>query len=130
MLRYFLTFFLILVSCNAEASWVKVGENDRAIAYANNSSEKMGDSIIVWVLYDYKEPQVSPRSGKQYMSEKAQYEIVCNAKKYRNIFFTWHSKNMGTGLVVYTGRKVRPWEPTSAPYSYGEAFDHFYCSKQ
>jgi len=130
MLRYFLTFLLILISCNAKANWVKIGENERAIAYANNNLERKGDSIIVWVLYDYKEIQISPRSGKRYMSEKAQYEIICNERKYRNIFFTWHSKDMGTGLVVYTGRKVRQWEPTSAPYSYGEAFDNFYCIKK
>ncbi|WP_349430995.1 surface-adhesin E family protein (plasmid) [Methylomarinum sp. Ch1-1] len=106
-----------------------MGENHRATAYAYTNPEQKGNSVIAWVLYSYKETQESPRSGRKYLSEKAQYEIDCTAKKSRTLFYTWHSERMGYGTVVYTGRKPTPWEPTNSPNSYANAFEKFYCDE-
>ncbi len=129
MSKYLLTLLLILVSCEAQARWVQVGENNRAVAYANTEPEKKGSSVIAWVMYSYKETQESPRSGRRYLSEKAQTEIDCTAKKSRTLFYTWHSNPMGYGTVVYTGRNATPWEPTTSPNSYANAFEEFYCGE-
>lgn len=129
MFQYFLALILVLVSCEAQARWVQVGENNRAVAYANTKPEYKGNSVITWVMYSYKKTQESPRSGRKYLSEKAQFEINCTAKKSRTLFYTWHSEHMGYGTVVYTGRKATPWEPTSSPNSYANAFEKFYCGE-
>jgi len=130
MIRCLLTVLLVIFSCtSAVAGWVKIGENNRSICYANsNPPEKKDSSKTAWVLYSYKEIQESPRSGRRYLSEKSQIEIDCNEKKSRTLFFTWHSEPMGDGVVVYTGRKITEWEPTSSPNSYGNAFWKFYCA--
>ena len=132
MFRYlfaFLAFWLASVSVNAEAEWVRIGENNRSIAFADTEPRQTDNSVIVWVLYNYKGIQES-RSGRRYLSEKAQYEIDCTAERSRVLFFTWHSKRMGDGIVVYTGRRATKWEPTSSPRSYGNALWKFYCGKE
>jgi hypothetical protein len=129
MLKYLVAFLLVFVSCEAQAIWVKIGENDRAVAYGDTDPEINDKSLVTWVLYSYKVTQVSPRSGRRYLSEKAQLEIDCTNKRSRTIFYTWHSERMGYGTVVYTGRKAMPWEPTTAPGSYAQAFQEFYCSE-
>ena len=127
--QYLLAFLFILVSCEAQARWVQIGENNRAVAYADTKPEKKGNSVIFWILYSYKETQKSPRSERRYLSEKAQYEINCATRKIRTLFFTWHSQRLGYGTVVYTGRKATPWEPATSPYSYANAFEKFYCEE-
>lgn len=129
MSKYLLALLLVLISFEAEAKWVQIGENNKAVAYADTAPEKKGNSVLAWVLYSYKETQKSPRSGRRYLSEKAQIEIDCTAKKSRTLFFTWHSERMGFGTVVYTGRKAMPWEPTSSPNSYANVFEKFYCGE-
>jgi len=129
MFQYFFVLIFVLVSCDAQARWVPVGENNRAVAYASTNPEQKGDSVITWIIYSYKETQESPRSGRKYLSEKAQYEINCSTKKSRKLFFTWHSERMGYGTVVYTGGKSTPWEPTSSPNSYVNSFEKFYCGE-
>ena len=129
ILKYFVAFLLALISCEAQAGWVQIAENDRAVAYGDTNPEFHGNSLITWILFSYKEIQVSPRSGRRYLSEKAQLEIDCTNKRSRTIFYTWHSKSMGFGTVVYTGRKAMPWEPTTAPNSYAKVFQEFYCKE-
>lgn len=84
----------------------------------------------MWVLFDYKSIQASPRSGKQYFSEKAQYEIDCRSERERVLFFTWHAEKMGNGVVVYTGRKPTAWEPANSPGSYAITFWKFACGRK
>jgi hypothetical protein len=84
----------------------------------------------MWVLFDYKSIQDSPRSGRRYFSEKAQREIDFRLERERVLFFTWHAEKMGNGVVVYTGTKSTNWEPTSSPGSYANAFWEFACGKK
>jgi hypothetical protein len=119
-----------MFSSNAKAEWVQVGENNRLVAYADNAVRRSGDTATFWVLFDYKTVQVSPSSGRRYLSEKAQREIDCRSERDRAIFFTWHSDQMGNGTVVYTGNKPTSWEPTSSPGSFANSFWKFACSKK
>lgn len=117
----------VLLSTSATAEWVRIGENNRWVAYADTAVRYSGATAYYWVMYDYKAVQESPRSGKRYLSEKAQYETRCQAEQNRVRFFTWHSERMGNGVVVYTGNKPTTWEPTSAPDSIANSFWKFVC---
>lgn len=130
MKQIVITLMLALLSDNVAAEWVRIDENDRSIAYADTGIRSSGDVVEVWVLFDYKTIQSSPRSGRQYFSEKAQREIDCRSERERVLFFTWHAEKMGNGVVVYTGRKATAWEPTSSPGSYANAFWKFACGKK
>lgn len=124
------TLMVAMFSNNAMAEWVRVGENNRSIAYADTAIRRSGDTATYWVLFDYKTVQESARSGKRYLSEKTQREIDCQSERDRVLFFTWHSDQMGNGTVVYTGSKPTNWEPTSSPGSFANAFWKFVCSKK
>jgi len=119
-----------LLSNSAAAEWVRVGENNRSIAYADTAIRRSGDTATYWVLFDYKAVQESARSGRRYLSEKSQREIDCQSERDRALFFTWHSDQMGNGTVVYTRNKPTNWEPTSSPGSFANAFWKFVCSKK
>ena len=71
---------LLALSFNASAEWVRVGENNRSIAYVDTAVRRSGDVATYWVLFDYKTIQESPRSGRRYLSEKAQHETECQSE--------------------------------------------------
>lgn len=108
---------LVASTGDLQAGWLQIGENDRLVTYVDTTTRTNGNNVVAWVLFDYKSVQKTPRSGKRYSSEKAQYEIDVSAEKARVLFFTWHSARMGNGTVVYTGNKPTAWEPTSSPNS-------------
>ena len=131
MNRYIIPAALLgFLSCDAMADWVRVGENNRSIAYVDTSIRRSGDLATYWVLFDYKVVQESSRSGRRYYSEKAQHETECATERDRAVFFTWHSEQMGNGLVVYTGNQPTSWEPTSSPASFANAFWKFVCARK
>lgn len=130
MKRIALALMLVMLSGNAVAEWVRIGENNRSVAYVETAIRRSGDIAVMWVLFDYKSIQESPRSGKRYLSEKAQREIDCRSERERVLFFTWHAEQIGNGAVVYTGRKTTDWEPTNSPGSYANGFWKFACRKK
>jgi hypothetical protein len=130
MKRIILTLMFVMLSDNAVAQWVRIGENDRSIAYAESSIRMSGDKAVMWVLFDYKSIQKSPSSGRRYSSEKSQREINCGSEQERVVFFTWHAEHMGNGAVVYTGKETTSWEATSYPGTYGNAIWRFACHKK
>ena len=119
-----------LINGPAHAEWVRIGENDRSVGWADTEIRRSGDMVEMWVLFDYKSIQSSQRSGKRYFSEKAQYEIDCRSERERVLFFTWHAEKMGNGVVVYTGRKPTDWEPANSPGSYANSLLRFACGKR
>lgn len=119
--------FLIALTCDVEAGWLQIAENERLVTYIDTVTRTNGSNVVTWVLFDYKLAQESPRSGRQYSSEKVQYEIDCVSEKARVLFFTWHSANMGNGTVVYTGKTPTDWEPTSSPASIASVLWKYAC---
>jgi hypothetical protein len=130
MNRLLLITLLVLSSGPAYAEWVHIGENDRSVGWADAAIRRSGDMVEIWVLFDYKSIQSSPRSGRRYFSEKAQREIDCRSERERVLFFTWHADKMGNGVVVYTGEKATDWESTTSPGSYANAFWRFACGEK
>ena len=130
MKRMVLTFMLAMFSINAMAACEQIGENDRFIANANTEAiRRAGNVVTLWTLTDYKSIQES-RSGKRYLSEKSQREVDCQSERLRVLFFTWHAKQMGDGIVIYTGGKPTNWEPTSSPGSLAVNLWKFACGKK
>lgn len=121
---------LALFSASATAEWLRIGENNRSVAYIDTAIRRSGDTATYWVMFDYKAVQESARSGRQYLSEKAQREIKCRSERDRILFFTWHTEQMGNGIVVYTGKNPTNWEPTSSPGSFANGFWQFICGKK
>ena len=121
---------LALFSASATAEWVRIGENNRSVAYIDTAIRRSGDTATYWVMFDYKAVQESARSGRRYLSEKAQRETECRSERERVLFFTWHTEQMGNGIVVYTGNKPTNWEPTSSPRSFANGFWQFICGKR
>lgn len=121
---------LLVFSPYVLAEWIRVGENNRSIAYVDTTIRRSGDLATYWVLFDYKAVQESSVSGRRYQSEKAQHETECQSERDRAVFFTWHAEKMGNGVVVYTGNKPTNWEPTSSPGSFGNTFWKFVCGKK
>ena len=131
MVRLFLAVLVLtLFSVSASAEWVRIGENNRSVAYIDTAIRRSGDTATYWVMFDYKAVQESARSGRRYLSEKAQRETECRSERERVVFFTWHTEQMGNGIVVYTGNKPTNWEPTSAPGSFANGFWQFICGKR
>lgn len=130
ILTVFLLLASVLISVNASAEWVNIGENSRSMCYANTDIRRSGDIAVFWVMFDYKSIQESQRSGRRYLSEKSQYEIDCKLECARVLFFTWHANQMGDGVVVYTSKKTTTWEPTSSPGGYGNLLWKFACKKK
>jgi hypothetical protein len=130
MKRVVLPLILAVLSGNAAAEWVRFGENDRSVGYADTEIRRSGDRVVVSVLFDYKSIQESPRTGRRYLSEKGQREIDCRSDRERVLFFTWHAEQMGNGVVVYTGNKPTNWEPTTSPGSISAILWKFACGKR
>ena len=131
MKKYVIPVMMVAFFSNtAAAEWVRVGENNRSIAYVDTAIRRSGDTATYWVLFNYKAVQESPRSGKRYLSEKSQREIDCQSERDRVLFFTWHSEKMGDGTVIYTGNSPGNWEPTSSPGSFANTFWKFVCSRR
>jgi hypothetical protein len=130
MKRVVLTLMLAMLSSNAAAAWVQIGENDRWVAYADTEAiHRSGNLVVSWTLFDYKSTQES-RGGKRYLSEKSQREVDCQSERLRVLFFTWHASQRGNGIVVYTGDKPTNWEPTSSPGSIAGNIWKFVCGKK
>jgi hypothetical protein len=120
---------LVSTATAASAAWVKFGENDRLVSYYEPAKSNAAGTVTVWVMYDYKAEQESPRSGRRYLSQKGQQEVDCEGQRSRTVFFTWHAGRMGEGVVVYTGSRALPWEPDS-PGSIARALSSAVCARK
>jgi hypothetical protein len=127
--RICISALLACFSTVASAAWVKFSENERLTAFYDEAIPKGGGITVVWVMFDYKAVQTSPRSGRVYSSQKGQHEVDCQAARSRTAFFTWHEGHMGDGRIVYTGSTPLPWEPNS-PNSIARALSLSICPKR
>ena len=103
---------LLASACSsAMAEWVKVGDSVVATPYADIATiRKNGDSVRMWVLDDYKNP-VQVGSDPAFLSRKSQYEFDCKEGNLRQLTVSFHSENMGKGLVIYFHDNKSPqWE--------------------
>jgi hypothetical protein len=111
-----LALLLTVVSSSATAEWVQIISAETYIAYADLATiRREQNRVKMWKLIDYKTATI-PFGGKRYLylSSKSQEEYDCMEERMRVTFFSWHSKNMGSGKMVYSKSKPGMWEPIAS----------------
>jgi len=128
--KILLTLMLAVMSSSAMANWVEVGKEvgSRMIFYADPTTiKKHGNTVKMWVLYDYKETQKKGNS-KPFRSYKDYFEYDCKEDHGRSRYVSFHSENMGGGVSIESRNYISKWEPLS-PHSIGLTLLEFACGK-
>lgn len=116
---------------NVIAEWVKLDpkNNTNIVMYVDHATiRKTGSTSKMWSLIDLKTQKVDSDSGKPFFSSKDQSEYDCKNKRMRLLFFSNHSKNMGSGDVVYFSKPTLEWTPIP-PDSFLERLWRVACGK-
>jgi hypothetical protein len=124
-------FMLMLVgmSNNALAKWVKLGEiEDTGFYYNPSKIHKEGNEVKMWALMDYKTAKQTIE-GRSYLSDMSQEEYDCKKVLRRTLKLSMHSKNMGTGKIVYSSTLAGKWVHI-APNSTVEDLWKIACGKK
>jgi hypothetical protein len=126
-----LLLLLMLVSPPAWAGWVEVGRagggetTERSIYLDPATIRKTAEGRRAWRLYSFVEPQ--PDLGDAvYQSTKALVEYDCAGERTRDLQFSWHSGQMGTGRTVKLDDSPSNWSVVS-PRSVAEALLKAVC---
>ena len=110
MKKLLLALVLFFVSASAMAEWALVKEEDEYSVYADFATiRKEGNKAKMWALYDYI--RVQEVTGGKSASVKEQSEYDCKEKQRRLLAYSWFSKNMGLGNIVYTDSQPTKWRP-------------------
>lgn len=130
MRKAILMVLLAVVSSSAVAEWIGAGSNsdETVTAYADPATiRKAGDVVTMWVLFDYKRAQAG--DGKEYRSAKAQSEYDCKEEQWRTPAASFHSRNMGEGVIVENASYPGKWSPVP-PGSATETLWKIACGKR
>lgn len=121
---------LVLVSIEAMAEWVNVGDasNNSLTVYINSATiRRNGNMVKMWTLLDYKTAEVTAK-GIPFLSSKSQKEYDCKEERVRGIALVFTSGNMGQGDVIFDDNYVDNWVSIS-PDSVGERLWKIACGK-
>lgn len=115
---------LLLVSTNVFAvDWFEVGEDEDGTSnYVDQQSiQRAGNKVKVWVLYDFKSGQLIGSSKISYLSLLAKVEYDCFEYTQRKLDAYLYSGNMGNGDIILSETNItkptRPVLPKSASAS-------------
>ena len=105
-----LMLLLAVVSANAMAKWVSVGQTEHETYYVNKATiHKSGNTVKMWSLIDYKAAQHTS-DGELYLSSKSQTEYDCEDSRMRILKAIWSSGYMGTKYAVMSrSNKNEEW---------------------
>lgn len=108
------TFVLVfLAACKPAvvSEWLVFDSLGEVTIYLDPSTiEKKDNNAWMWVLIDYKNPQLD-KTGKQVLSDKLHYQFDCRQKTLSIIASSAHSGAMGGGETV----SVNPDPPQLMP---------------
>lgn len=107
-----LVFVLLLLSAPAWAEWtlVALNDNEKTVVYADLATiRKSGNMAKMWSLYDYK--TVRRVVAVSILSHKDQNEYDCGEERYRTLYSSWYSGNMGSGDSVFSDSDPKKWDP-------------------
>lgn len=128
MRNVILMMLLAVASNSAMAEWVNVGSNENVFIYVDPTTiQRAGNMAKMWHLFDFK--YVKEDMGEPYLSTREQNEYDCKEEKYRRRATSQHSKNMGSGKVVYSDSYTAKWKPVP-PDSGIEIMWKFACLKR
>ncbi len=110
MRNILLTLTTIMVSSSAIAEWVPVDTSYRGITYVDttNTRRKASNKVKIWELVDYKKMQ--SKADFKFNSAMFQTLYDCKEKRYKLLYSSFHSENMGGGKVVRTNNNPSKWE--------------------
>ena len=120
---------LLLSSGRVYAEWVSVGKTERGVTvYVDAGTIPPKDDLRkVWYLLDFETKRIA--SGTAYLSSMAQREFDCAEERSRLLAFMFFSRNMGSGMPVYTNSDEGNWEPV-APESVVHNLFEYACGKK
>lgn len=128
MRKVILMMLLTVVSNSAMAEWIDVGSNENMTIYVDPATiQRAGNMAKMWHLTDFKTENKD--MGEAYLSTKDQNEYDCKEAKLRRRASSQHSKNMGSGKVVYSDTYTTRWKPVP-PDSGTEIMWKFACIKR
>jgi len=130
MKKLLVTLMLAVMSSSAMAEWVRVDYNSDkgATTYVNFFTiRKSGDTVKMWILLDYKKAQ-ELAFLPLYMSIKRQSEFNCKEEQMKELYASYHAKNMGGGKVIYSDNNPDNWS-TVSPDSIDRELWKYACGK-
>ena len=125
-----LMLLLAVVSKNTMAEWERIGNaNDgNSTEYADPSTIlRDGHLVRMWGLSDYKSAETV--ATYLFLSVRLQNEYDCNDRQIRPLSYSFHSGNMGKGVVVYAYSEPFDSIPIS-PDSLSETLWKIACGKR
>jgi len=126
MRRVVLLMMLAVANNSWAAGWVKVGEDERVITYANSEdTREAGNEVKLWWMSDFKATQKN--NGDVYLSSRRQYEFDCKKGEYRPLFFARHAGQMAEGNAVYSSSATGEWKRVPIN-TLGETLLKFACA--
>lgn len=91
-----------------------------------DSIRRTGNTVTVWVLYDYI--AIQSIVGGPWLSSKTRRQYECVEQRVRLLGYMTFTGNMGSGEAVYSNSDQSGWEPL-APASIDRKLWEFVCSK-
>jgi hypothetical protein len=121
---------LFLISTSAIAGWTEMGapSSGRHKVYIDyNSIFSEENTITFWMLTDWK--VVKESSGDKRLSDLQRIKLDCKKRTMTILDFSWHSKNMGLGSLVYSRSNIKSEPISVAPMTMDEVVLIKLCSK-
>jgi len=120
---------LLLTATSAWAEWTQIGTSDNWDAYVDFATiRKKGNMVKMWLLKDYATAQTGALPGRKFLSSKSLDEYDCEEGQSRTLYFSWHTKSMGGGLINYEFKEPSGWTPVP-PGSWAETFWNIACKQ-
>ena len=128
MIKAVLILLLSLLTGNAMAEWLAIGENAQMVTYLDSDTiRRKGKLVQVWELHDNRVPE--QLMGKTYLSSKNQVEYDCTREARKFLYMSFHTGNMGNGKVIDASRTKDSWTPI-VPGSIGSVMFKYVCSSE
>jgi hypothetical protein len=120
------------VSSSAEAGWVEIAaSSEKSLTLYSDPAtiRKNGNIVKMWDLTDFKTAQEEPNYGR-YLSSKVHGEYDCKKERWRILYFSLHSGNMGGGAVIRSDSKPDIWSPVAPASSISTSLWKIACRKR
>ena len=112
---------ILTISTNTLAGWTEMGapSSGRFKVYVDYNSISRGENTFTfWMLTDWKD--VKESSGDKRLSDLQRIKLDCKKRTMTILDFSWHSKNMGLGSLIYSRSNIKSEPISVAPMTMDE----------